>query len=336
MIKIRSFLTKSNVMYPNLIQVHPVVSRRVMITPSLHRSEMLPQSSYLAEPLNNLFLYPEYPESQSLLLSVGTYIVQCQDGEIEVFEKGTVTNTSPVIFTLSDDEEVFFTVSQDCYKPSLYKSVVKHPFVLDSRGANYLIFPRSTWGDKSISYLENSPRTPYEIEHLYVNGGEQILEDTTIFLGWNEPSLLTSLIWVDELEMFLDDDTAYFGWYENFQGAIQLSYSYPERYRATDGSAQTLVSIRKDSDNYLSVVFRGTIISLEGKVEGTLYQENLGTVVSDNDKMSLYVGQDDIYVFVQRNMYKWSIPELFQFNTLFVGYNGSNSYFNGLVTEVIV
>lgn len=335
MIKTKGFLNKSK-MFSSLFHEHPMVSRGVMVKPSLSGFDISPQSSYLSEPINNLFLYPEEPISQSVMLETGTYAVQCERGSILIFEKGECTSVTPFIFTISDNEEVFFTFSIDCYKPSLYKSVCKHPYVRDLRPANFLSFPRSFWNSRELSYFHSNVKVPYEIEHLYINGVEQEFSENTVFLGWGNSDMLTELVWVDEMEMYLDDDLAIYGWYEEFFGAVQLTYHFPEKYRSVDGSGQTLVSIYKDSLNHLSVKFRGIQISLEGMVNGIAFQESLGVLTNLKDKTSLFVSGNNIYIFIQRSMYKWTFSEFFLFDSLFVGFNGMQNYLNSLVTEVIV
>ena len=334
MIKAKGFLNKSS-MFSSLFQEHPMISRGVMVRPSISGFETLSNSSYLSEPINNLFLYPEEPVSQSLILGVGTYVVHCERGSISVFEKGEATYV-PLFFTVSEEEEVFFTLSTDCYKPFLCKSVFRHPYVRDFRSDNYLEFPRSFWNTRTLSYFHSGIKTPYEIEHLYIDGIEQEFSDGTVFLGWGNSDMVTELIWIDEMEMYLDDDLGIYGWYEEFFGAIQLTYDYPERYRAVDGSGQTLVSLYKDSSNHLSVKFRGLQISLEGMVNGSEFQESLGVVSNIKDKASLFVSGNNIYIFIQRSMYKWTFSEFFLFDSLFVGFNGMQNYLNSLVTEVIV
>ena len=148
--------------------------------------------------------------------------------------------------------------------------------------------------------------------------------------------MVTELIWIDEMEMYLDDDLGIYGWYEEFFGAIQLTYDYPERYRAVDGSGQTLVSLYKDSSNHLSVKFRGLQISLEGMVNGSEFQESLGVVSNIKDKASLFVSGNNVYILF-KNVCINGLFEFFIFDSFFCGVlMECKTYFNSLVTEVIV
>jgi hypothetical protein len=334
MIRIEYFLKKSNVISYPIIEKHGVIQRNVTIQNSILKIEAISQSSYLHEEYENLFLNPLFTKDQSVLLPAGSYVVSCDNGYITIPFHGEADSEIPFNLNLDSEEEIFFQFSSDCEKPLLVESVFNHPFTIDVKNENYLEFDASLWEEQrkqdSIIHQPNSGSYQFEDqESIYV-------EDSVSFIGWHDsylgavqvklgyqserkPGLTTSYYFIDDNNIYINEtEEEAIGVYED------LIY-------------QIILSFYKNSSNYLAIRINPNYsLELIGKISGVDISEDLGVLLNNKDILSFFFAENTIYITIQNTNYIFSYEDLFEFSTLYIGYDGINTYLNNSVIGVKV
>ncbi len=338
MIKFKSFITRSTMFYSDLVKPKSIIKRNSLVDPTTSKPYMLFRSSYLSESYENLFLYPREAISQSLLLDPGQYTISCSGGSIEIFEKGIAVAGTPFLLELENQEEIFFIMSNDCYRPSIYEGRIKHPYNDSIRMENTLTFPKSIWQERELSYLQKISILPLSVEYVFVDGEEVPFEDSTFFVGWSDESKKIPFVLTDDNELFLEDQNGILGWYDLFQGAVLISYiKSPNLGSFNSDDLFPIASFYKDSDNYLAVNFRqDNWIFLMGKINGVSIEENLGYIEESKEKLYFFLGDSHVYIHTQNRLYDFFYEDLFKFEKLYVGFDGFNNYYNNIVEGVVI
>lgn len=335
MIRFKSFLTKSSMIYTNLIRTRAIIQRNQIVSPRRSKAMTLSQSSFLSQDYENLFLYSREAQSQNLLLSAGFYVVSCLGGSIEIFERGTVEAGEHFLLELLEEEEIFFIMSSDCYKPSIYEGKTKFPYTETITSANYLEFPKEVWTENRISYLQSLGSIPLEVEYIYVDGTLIGSKDDP---GWSSKEKTISYVFIDDQGIMISDDFGIFGWYDNFKSAVQISYLRNRMLGSFDLNLySTLCSYWKDIQNYIAVVVKGNDqLFLRGKIDGAPFIHSLGMIEQIRDSGMVFLSENHVYCYFQKRLYDFYFPFMFQFEKLYIGFDGITNYYNNVVEGVIV
>lgn len=339
MIKLEYLSKISSVISEDIVST-TIVRRNSIIRPLSRRVGYLSESSFLGKRYENLFLYPLDIQDQSLVLSAGDYIVQCDSGYIDISFFSRVYAKDPYHLSLSEETEVFFLFSKDCVKPSIYKEFLVLPFVENFSVPNYLNFSyseissrltqeayRSIWMSRFRNYIDtidSSKEIPYG--SLFVGAVSAKLEFDTIY-GW-----FFSYGHIDDGTTFLCDSDSCIGDYRSLD---YLSEPYFQTADLVGIDISVLFSFYKDSDNFISLVILPNYMgALIGKNSGEEFRYSLCGMSNFSDTPIMMIDGDLISVGFQNQQFLFEISSLFRYEILYIGYDGVSNYLNNKISGV--
>jgi hypothetical protein len=317
-----------------------LIRRNSVVRPLSRRISFLSESSFLGKRYENLFLYPRDTEDQSLILSPGDYIVQCDSGFIDIPFYAKVYAKEPYHLAVTETSEVFFLFSTDCENPSLYKENLILPFVDSISTPAYLNFPyssissrllsdehRALWMNRYRTYIDTiDPLKEISYGADFVGAISIKLEFDSLY-GW-----YFSYNFEDDEQTFLLDAESIVGDYRSIDYLSEPSFQTAD---LSDVDLSVLISFYKDSDNYASLVvlpnYMGAMI---GKNSGVEFRYSLCGLENYRDTPIMFFTTDSIAVGFQNQQYLFEFENLFQYETIFIGYDGISNYMNNKISEV--
>ena len=305
-----------------------VIRRGSVIRPLKTNVEFLANSSFLGKRYENLFLYSHETNDQSLVLEAGDYIVQCDSGEIEIVFYSVVIAKKPYHLSLSEETEVFFLFSDECRKPSIYKEAFVFPFTETVSLPNFLQFSfeelskrllkqesRLVWRNRYRNYIEEldiSKEIDYSSSDFI--GAASVKLDFNTMYGW-----FFSCNYVDDNQETLFDDYSALGHFRSFD------------------KPSVLMTYYKDESNYASLAilpdYSGVFVC---KNNGTETIASLCCLTFGEDTPIMLFTRNAIAIGFSNKQYLFEFDSLFDYDTLFIGYDGMTEYMNNKILGVLL